>query len=244
MVRPLAEAAVRLAPSFNAQGAANSLWAVATLGLDERRIVRPLAEAAVRLAPSFHAQGAANSLWAAASLELPSVVVDTLASAAARNAGDFKLESAVQVLEAHFAGAQVHTTCLDACWRIFRASSRPSRTSELQKSVAASLHAMGYAVAQEVPILEGLRCIDIVATAPNGARIAVEVDGLSHYFARLLGGGAPRPRPSRLRDRHAAAAGYAVRATVSYLEWDACTGGAERQRLLGEILQGALEKVR
>ena len=188
IVRPLAEAAVRLAPSFNAQGAANSLWAAATLGLDDAGIVRPLAEAAVRLAPSFHAQGAANSLWAAASLELPSVVVNHLASAAARNLGDFNLEEAVQVLEAHFAGAEVHTTCLDACWRIFRATSKPPRTSELQKSVAASLRAMGYAVAQEVPILEGLRCIDIVATAPNGARIAVEVDGPSHYFARPLGG--------------------------------------------------------
>jgi hypothetical protein len=171
-------------------------------------------------------------------------MVRPLAEAAVRLAPTFNLENAVQVLEAHFAGAEVHTTCLDACWRIFRATSKPPRTSELQKSVAASLRAMGYAVAQEVPILEGLRCIDIVATAPNGARIAVEVDGLSHYFARLLGGGAPRPRPSRLRDRHAAAAGYAVRATVSYLEWDARKGEAERQRLLGDILQGALEKVR
>ena len=62
LVSDLAHAAVRVAQSFNAQNAANSLWALATLGVSDAGVVTALAHAAVRAAPSFNAQGATNSL--------------------------------------------------------------------------------------------------------------------------------------------------------------------------------------
>ena len=64
----LEAAAVRVAPSMNAQGVANALWALATLGwqasMGSMRCA--LEAAAVRVAPSMNAQNVANTLWALA----------------------------------------------------------------------------------------------------------------------------------------------------------------------------------
>jgi len=61
---------VRVAPGMNAQGVANSLWALATLGWQagQGAMRCALEAAAVRLAPSMNAQNVANSLWALATL--------------------------------------------------------------------------------------------------------------------------------------------------------------------------------
>ncbi len=66
----LEAAAVRLAPSMNAQGVANGLWALETLGWQGREGAMrcALEAAAVRVAPSMKPQEVANSLWALARL--------------------------------------------------------------------------------------------------------------------------------------------------------------------------------
>ena len=99
LVSDLAHAAVWVAPSFNAQNAANSLWALATLGVSDAAVVGPLAHAAVRVAPSFNAQDAANSLWAVATLGVSdAAVVGPLACAAVRVAPSFNAQDAANSL--------------------------------------------------------------------------------------------------------------------------------------------------
>jgi len=99
LVAALARTAARLAPSFEAQGAANSLWAVATLGVTDAAVVGPLAHAAVRLASSFNAQDVANSLWALATLGVSdAAVVGPLAHAAVRLASSFKAQEVANSL--------------------------------------------------------------------------------------------------------------------------------------------------
>ena len=63
-------AAVRVAPSMNAQDVANTVWALATLGWQagEGAMRCALEGAAVRVAPSMNAQAVANALWALATL--------------------------------------------------------------------------------------------------------------------------------------------------------------------------------
>jgi very-short-patch-repair endonuclease len=63
-------AAVRVSPSMNSQGLANTVWALATLRWQPGELeMRPaLARAAVRVAPSMKAQEVANTLWALATL--------------------------------------------------------------------------------------------------------------------------------------------------------------------------------
>ena len=60
--------ACHMSRDFNAQEAANSLWAAATLGIRDDAIVGALAAACVAQSRTFIAQDAANSLWAAAAI--------------------------------------------------------------------------------------------------------------------------------------------------------------------------------
>jgi hypothetical protein len=233
-VRVLAGAAVRLAPIFSPQQAANALWAAATLGLGGEGAA--LADAAARLAPEFSAQAAANALWAAASLGL--AAADTprsraLVAAAQRAAGAFTADQADSVLQAHFAGARLGEAALAACWRAFRSKPpRPVAPSQLQLGVEEALRGMGLSVKSEVEILDGLRRVDIVV----GGRVAVEVDGPSHFFE---GGGAPIPRPSLLRDLHAKEAGYAQRVVVPFYKWNEAVGAEAKRELLHRLLGDA-----
>jgi hypothetical protein len=99
LVMEVARAAASDAPSFNAQEAANSLWAVAKLGLADMAVVGPLSKAAVRLAPEMNAQGAANSLHAVAKLGLADVaIVGPLSKAAARLAPEMNAQNAANSL--------------------------------------------------------------------------------------------------------------------------------------------------
>jgi len=67
MIRLLDEA-LGMSSGFEAQGIANSIWADATMSVDDPRIVNGLATACVDRARDFNPQEAANSIWAVASL--------------------------------------------------------------------------------------------------------------------------------------------------------------------------------
>ena len=53
---------------FNAQNAANSIWAIATLKVFDAHVISALAQSCVVRVRDFNAQAAANSIWAIASL--------------------------------------------------------------------------------------------------------------------------------------------------------------------------------
>jgi hypothetical protein len=258
VVRPLAEAAARLAPSrdFNSQDASNSLWACATLGVSDASIVRPLVEAAARLALSRDSkpQNAANCLWACATLGVSDAsVLRPLAEATARLALSPSLEDATSVLQAHFSGISIDAACIASCWRTLHASPDPApRTSALQRSVAAALTRLGFTAALEAPVLEGLLHVDIVATSPSGAHTAFEVDGPSHYLRVLLSDDdafvvGPPNGSTLLRNRllRSAAAGFGgALAVVRFDAWGACRGDAAREdTLLQAALAGAAAHV-
>ena len=96
---PLARACVAIARDFNAQDAANSLWACAKLGLTDSSIVAPLARACVAVARDFNAQEASNSHWACATLGLMDTsIVTPLARACVALARDFNAQDAANSL--------------------------------------------------------------------------------------------------------------------------------------------------
>jgi hypothetical protein len=266
IVCPLVEAAAALSPTFRAQEAANCFWAVATLGVEDAALVRPLALAVARLAPHFESQGAAFSLWAAASLGVREEgLVRPLAEAVERHAGAMDAHEASSVLQAHWGGLPQGEGVVAACWRAWREDPpAPPTTSNLQRAVAATFAALGYEVAEEVPILGGLRHVDIVATPPGGGeRIAVEVDGVFHYFQPLpplppaeaaasLAAPPPPPpaaegerklKPAALRRAHIEAEGFKVLVVVPYYEWERAVSEEQKKacvtRLVAEATQRA-----
>ena len=154
------------------------------------------------------------------------------------------------MLQAHFADAPLDAACLASCWRTLRASpDPPPRTSALQRSVAAALTRLGFTVALEAPVLDGLLHVDIVATSPSGARTAVEVDGPSHFLRVLSSDNASAVGPpdgaTVLRNRllRSVAAGFGgALAVVRFDAWDACRGDAAHEdALLQDALASATE---
>ena len=74
---------------YNAQDAANSIWAVATMGVDDPRIVNGLANACVDKVREFNSQNAANSLWAVATLGVTDAhVISSLSDACVQRVKD------------------------------------------------------------------------------------------------------------------------------------------------------------
>jgi hypothetical protein len=78
-----------------AQGAANSLWAIATLKVTDQNVIMKLAQACYNLAGDMNAQEAANSLWAIATLKVTDKnVIMKLAQACCNLVGKMSAQNA------------------------------------------------------------------------------------------------------------------------------------------------------
>jgi hypothetical protein len=100
-MRVLEEATMREAPSMNAQGVGNTLWALATLGWQPANGARSLLEGvALQLARSMNSQNVANTLWAFATLgwQVEGPLRSALESAAIRVAGTMSTLDVASIL--------------------------------------------------------------------------------------------------------------------------------------------------
>jgi hypothetical protein len=70
VMRRLFDEAMRLSNGFDAQGAANAIWAAATMALEDKRVVDALARACMDRVRVFNAQDASNALWSIATLKV------------------------------------------------------------------------------------------------------------------------------------------------------------------------------
>jgi predicted lipoprotein len=90
VMKRLLNEALRMSEGFQAQEAANSIWAVATMGVDDSRIVNGLARACVARVRDFNPQDAANSIWAVATLGVTDKhVISSLSKACVARVKDF-----------------------------------------------------------------------------------------------------------------------------------------------------------
>jgi tellurite resistance protein len=70
VMRRLFDEAVRLSDGFEAQGASNTIWAAATVALEDARVINTLARACVERVREMNAQNASNALWSIATLKV------------------------------------------------------------------------------------------------------------------------------------------------------------------------------
>ena len=70
VMRKLFDEAMRLSDGFDAQNAANAIWAAATLDLENDHVVNALARACVDRVREMNAQNASNALWSIATLKV------------------------------------------------------------------------------------------------------------------------------------------------------------------------------
>ena len=173
-------AAVRVAPSMNAQDVANALWALATLGWQ------------------------ANAAMAAVCLQR----IEGLVQDCGRS--QVSTVALSQLLQAHLASqflglglVTLPSSILQVAVKASRERVREVTVSNGQREVGESLHRLGIRHELEYVTADGLFSIDL---AIADRRIALEFDGPSHFTRNTL---EPLGH-TRLRDRLLSAMGWHV----------------------------------
>ena len=183
-------AAVRVAPSMNAQNVANTLWALATLGWQ------------------------ANTEMVAVLRQLLGTIVRDHVSLVSTS----RLELS-QLLQAHLASQYLHLGLVTLPPRVlqvaldaYREGARNVAVSKGQLEVGGSLHRLGISHELEHITADGLFSIDLAIV---DRRIAIEFDGPSHFTRNTL---EPLGH-TRLRDRLLSAMGWHV-VSIPFFDWD------------------------
>ncbi len=180
MRRALEAAAVRVAPSMNAQDVANALWALATLGWP----------ADFELVVVFENLVGTLVRYCGVS-QLSALILS-------------------QLLQAHLASqflglglVTLPSSILEVALKAYREEARKVTVSNGQREVGESLHRLGVSHELEYITADGLFSIDVAVV---DRRIALEFDGPSHFTTNTL---EPLGH-TRLRDRLLSAMGWRV----------------------------------
>jgi very-short-patch-repair endonuclease len=113
--------------------------------------------------------------------------------------------------------------------------------TDTQQSVFVALQRLPAGTWQQPPESEQLTAdgafsIDIAATTAGGAKVAIEVDGPTHFIQP----GRTPDGTTQFRDRALAARGYVV-VSIPYWEWDALRDATRQQQYLLTKLQPAVQ---
>ena len=218
---------------FNAQDLANVAWAFASLAVDAPRLFETMADIIVeREAKGFTSQNAAITLWAFAcssskKKKLFEVLFDSFED-------DLNIKANSQVYLASVY-AKKHLN-VDSS---LSSEKRPAAPSRLQRDVSRMLeNDLGWSHILEHATPEGFS-LDM---AQPFAKVAIEVDGPSHFLYNLETGRRIRNGATRLKNRLLRAYGWHI-AHVSFLEWTAATSDAHKIQLLSHKLKELEEEV-
>jgi very-short-patch-repair endonuclease len=212
---------------MTAQGVANTLWALATLGWQaaDEPMRCALEAAAVRVAPSMNAQDVANALWALATLGWQAItetaagfqqVVEELLC----DNWSLQLSTAhlSQLLQAHLASQflglgwiSLPQSILHLAVKAYREQAQKVTVSKGQREVGECLRRLGVSHQLECITADGLFSIDLAVV---DRRIAIEFDGPSHFTRNTL---EPLGH-TRLRDRLLSAMGWRV-VSIPFFDW-------------------------
>jgi very-short-patch-repair endonuclease len=226
MLCSLEGAAVRVAPSMNAQDVASTVWALATLGwqVGEGAMRCALEGAAVRVAPTMNAQNLASTVWALATLGWQAdvetaAVFQQLVEALVYDGGLSERSALSQLLQAHLASQflglgliTLPSSVLQVALQAYRDEAQKVTVSKSQQQLGESLRRLGISHELEYNIADGLYSINFAMVE---RRIALEFDGPSHFTRNTL---EPLGH-TRLRDRLLSAMGWHV-VSIPFFEWD------------------------
>jgi hypothetical protein len=242
-----------LLAAANSQAVANMAWACGKLGYRGKLLLGALQQAATQLRGStgdYSIQELCNLCWSAAVLDLQQCMPQVLQLAAASSLlwDTARSEELQQLYQMHLWLLDIQLPApgqglsgvlsqqqLEQC--------RESRVQQLAANAQQQVtHMQGavLAVVQQLPAAtwklqpesegvtaDGLFSVDIAATTASGVKVAIEVDGPTHFVQpeRTIDGG------TVFRNRALAARGYVV-VSIPYWEWDALQGAEQKQQYL------------
>ena len=217
---------------FNPQEAANSIWAIATLGITDPHVISSLSEACVARVRDFNPQAASNALWSAAVLNITDkdITYSLTAAVSERFNTITRVDDAQQCLQAHYSGLTLTDEAVKHFHAILLAYPEPTSTSNQQLAVSSTLTRLGYSPRLEVPIFNGLVTTDLVIEMPcsDGSgrliKVSIEFDGPTHYLRPAMGSRdlvGPIDGKTRLRNALLKRSGeFEMLITIPYYEWD------------------------
>jgi hypothetical protein len=255
----------RFLAAANEQDLENTAWACGMLGHNCKLLLGGVLQQAQRMLQQDRSglgcQALSNLCWAVAVLDLRQYVPAVLQLAQASNSvwGTYAPEGLRQLYQMHLwlldhnlapaegvKGAGLLQVLsqqqLDECRRARQghvALNAAAATSLLQQQVFAALQQLpGWQVPpqQEVATDDHNFSIDIVAVTAAGVRLAVEVDGPSHFVR--MGGRWEVDGPTQYRDRALAARGYTV-VSIAGWEWRQLKGAYQQHQYLHDKIKGA-----
>ena len=243
----IAEEASGRVHEFNPQALANTAWAFATAGHAAPALLEAIAEEAARRVREFIPQALASTAWAYAASNHYAVESTLFDQRFARHcdalAHEFNSKDLRQLhqwrlwykFERGCSDGLPGAALLARCDAAFRASE--VTVSRLQRQVAETLVLLGASVQEEVVLQEGYS-LDLVVDW-RGERLAVEVDGPSHFVGR------EPTSATRLKRRQLEHFGWWL-VSVPYWEWDELgdkkTTREQRAVYLSTLLDEALRQ--
>ncbi|EJK65091.1 hypothetical protein THAOC_14102, partial [Thalassiosira oceanica] len=220
---------------FKAQEVANFLWACATVGHTDQRLFSAFAPVIASKLDKLNEQGLSNITWAYSVANLPrqDLFNKGYVGALASNEKVFSGEELAQLHQWQLwqqeleSGIELQGPLQAKCRNAF--TSREYSESKLQNDVVDELKAAGLVLDEEVLLGSGYR-IDALVEFSDGRKVAVEVDGPSHFIDR-------RPAGSTiLKHRQVAKMDHIKVVSVPYWEWDELKNSEMKQRYLREKL--------
>ena len=229
----VAEAAVRKDYFVQTQHIANFLWACATVGNTDEQLFSAFAPVIASKLDECNKQVLANIAWAYSVANVPSndLFDQDFIRACASKEKRFSEENLRQLHQWQLwqqelgSGIELPKSLHEKCRNLFISSSYSE--SKLQNDVVGELKATGFDLNEEVLLGSGYR-IDALVKVGDGRRVAVEVDGPSHFIQR-------RPTGSTtLKHRQVARLDRIEVVSVPYWDWNELENSETKQLYLRE----------
>ncbi|EJK61272.1 hypothetical protein THAOC_18274, partial [Thalassiosira oceanica] len=227
----LSEAAARKGEFIETQHIANFLWACATVGYTDERLFSALTSVIASKLDKCNEQQLANIAWTYSVANTPKqdLFNKGYASALASIEKDFSAEGLAQLHQWQLwqqeleSGIELPRSLQAKCRNAF--TSQGFFESKLQNDVVDELKATGLVLDEEVLLGSGYR-IDALVKLSDGRKVAVEVDGPSHFIDR-------RPTGSTiLKHRQVVKLDSIEVVSVPYWEWDELKNSEMKQHYL------------
>jgi len=225
-----AEIPRRIGEFTAAQNMANTVWAFATASVTADQLFNVVAAEVPRRIGEFNAQNMVNTVWAFACVGWKQhQIFRELGSSIATHLNDFnEVQKSQLYLVALY--VQIQWPNLDSPLSAFLHSFRPAYTrfesnpSQLQHDVSTMMEQIGWVHTFEHETAEGFS-LDL---AEPKLKLAVEVDGPSHYLKELSSGRSVVNGATRFKTRLLRSFGWTV-AHISFFDWQGTSESEKRQ---------------
>ncbi|EJK44967.1 hypothetical protein THAOC_36452, partial [Thalassiosira oceanica] len=216
---------------FDEQGVSNLLWACATVDYIDERLFSALAPMIGLKLDKCNEQELANIAWAYSVANTPrqDLFNEGYVSALASNEKDFSAEGLAQLHQWQLwqqelkSGIELPQSLQAKCRNAF--TSHGFSESKFQNDVVYELKAAGLDLDEEALFGSGYR-IDALVKVGDGRKVAVEVDGPSHFIDRRPAGS------TTLKHRQVARLDRIQVVPVPYWEWDNLKNSEMKQHYL------------